>query len=153
MVHAVDNTVRDQVVELAERVLSIVATMGRRGTEVTGSDSIVLCTDRCSGRTGAQLQPQPRRPPSAPTVLAGLKHQAHRRETTGDIKTGAAFDADRLQRNRLARATHQHVGADPDPYVGLCRSSERQAAYYQAERAYCHSKFAKHCVNLLLAKS
>ena len=35
MVHAVDNTVRDQVVELAERVLSIVATMGRRGTEVT----------------------------------------------------------------------------------------------------------------------
>ena len=114
MVHAVDNTVRDQVLQLAERVLPIVATMGRRGTEVTGSDSIVLCTDRCSGRTGAQLQPLPRRPPSGPTVLAGLKHQAHRRETTGDIKTGAAFDADRLQRNRLARATHQHVGADPD---------------------------------------
>ena len=35
MCNAVDKTVRDQVLQLAERVLPIVATMGRRGTEVT----------------------------------------------------------------------------------------------------------------------
>ena len=45
-------------------------------------------------------------PPRVPAVLAGLKIQAQRRETTGDIKTGAAFDADWLQRDRIAGASN-----------------------------------------------
>ena len=88
---------------------------GRRATEVTGSDDIVICTDRPSGRTGAQPQRQPRRPQCARAVLAGLKRQADRRETTSDIETGAAFDADWLQRDCIVGATNQHIGADPDP--------------------------------------
>ena len=53
-------------------------------------------------------------------MLAGLKGQAHRCETTGDIKTGAAFDADWLQRDRIVGAADQHVGADPDPDRNAC---------------------------------
>src|SRR5215469_3377376 len=41
-------------------------------------------------------------PPRVPAVLAGLKIQAQRCETTGDIETGAAF------------------GADPDPDRSAC---------------------------------
>ena len=40
----------------------------------------------------------------APDILAGLKSQAHRCETAGDIKTGAAFDADWLQRDGVVGA-------------------------------------------------
>src|SRR6516225_6336386 len=91
---------------------------GRRGTEVTGPDDIALIDP--AGRTRAQPQRQPRRPPWPRAVLAGLKRQADRCETTGDIETGAALDADRLQRDRVAGATHQHIGADPDPNRSAC---------------------------------
>jgi hypothetical protein len=39
-------------------------------------------------------------------LLAGLKIQAQQGETTGDIKTDAAFDADWLQRDRIAGASN-----------------------------------------------
>ena len=52
-------------------------------------------------------------------MLAGLKRQADRCETAGDIEPGAALDADRLQRDRIVGATHQQIGTDPDPTVAL----------------------------------
>ena len=55
-----------------------------------------------------------------PDRLAGLKSQAHRCKTTGDIKTGAAFDADWLQRDRIVRAADQHIGSDHDPDRNAC---------------------------------
>ena len=45
-------------------------------------------------------------PARLPDVLAGLKIQAQQGETTGDIKTDAAFDADWLQRDRIAGASN-----------------------------------------------
>jgi len=87
----------------------------------------VICSDRRSRRIGAQLQPQPRRPPCACAVLARLKRQAHRCETTRNIETGAAFDADWLQRDRIAGATHQHIGADPNPKRSACGSASVRA--------------------------
>ena len=53
-------------------------------------------------------------------VLAGLKRQTNRCETAREIETGAAFNADWLQRDRILGAANQHVGADPDPKRNAC---------------------------------
>jgi hypothetical protein len=53
-------------------------------------------------------------------LLAALKGQAHRCEATRNIETSGAFDADWLQRDRIVGATHQHIGADPDPNRSAC---------------------------------
>jgi hypothetical protein len=100
-----------------------VAVVGRRATTSLDSDSVVLGVDSPSDRDGARGA-NPRRSLGAPSratgMLAGLKSQAHRRETTGDIETGAAFDADWLQRDRIVGAADQHIGADPYPDRNAC---------------------------------
>jgi hypothetical protein len=93
-----------------------VAVVGRRGTNVTSSIGIVIGADSPSDRNGARGGNPWRTlgaPSRVPGMLAGLKSQAHRCETTGDIETGAAFDADWLQRDRIVGAANQHIGADP----------------------------------------
>lgn len=103
--------------------LQLVAVAGRRGAEVASSDSIVLSanspSDRYSAR-GADPSCSLGAPSRSTAMLAGLKSQAHRCETTRDIETGAAFDADWLQRDRIVGAANQHVGADPDPDRDAC---------------------------------
>src|SRR3984893_12257561 len=58
------------------------------------------------------------RRPRAPVLCSGLEGQAQIADAAGDIETGVAFDADRLQRDRTAGAAHQHIGADADPDGG-----------------------------------
>ena len=65
---------------------------------VSTADRACACGANPSHKVGA--------PPRLPAVLAGLKIQAQQSETTGDIKTGAAFDADWLQRDRIAGASN-----------------------------------------------
>ena len=65
---------------------------------VSTADRACACGADPSRRVGA--------PPRLPAVLAGLKIQAQQGETTGDIKTDAAFDADWLQRDRIAGASN-----------------------------------------------
>ena len=99
------------------------AVVGRRGTNVTSSIGIIPGADSPSDRNGARggnPSCSLGAPSHAPGMLAGLKSQAHRCETTGDIKTGAAFDADWLQRDRMAGAANQHIGADPYPDRDAC---------------------------------
>jgi hypothetical protein len=60
-------------------------------------------------------------------VLAGLKRQANRCETARDIETGAALNADWLQRDRILGPTNQHIGADPNPEHDACGSTSVSA--------------------------
>ena len=80
-----------------------------------GADSPAIATVPEAATLGGASQHR-----RAPDILAGLKSQAHRCETAGDIKTGAAFDADWLQRDRIAGAANQHIGADPYPDRDAC---------------------------------
>src|SRR5271170_4449487 len=45
---------------------------------------------------------------------SGNVMQCDRADPGGDVQTGIAFDAKRLQRDRPIRAADQHIGADPD---------------------------------------
>ena len=58
--------------------------------------------------------------------------QAHRSDPGGDIETGIAFDADRLQRDRSVGAADQHIGADADGDGG----APRHAAIIAGERPW-----------------
>lgn len=80
--------------------------MGARGTS---SVSIVYNARKLSERAaaaGVPTRPLASTPVMRSTALAGLKTQAHRCKTTGDIETRAAFDADGLQRNRIVGTTN-----------------------------------------------
>ena len=93
-------------------------------------------SERAAAAAGANPTFSLDAPSRAPAVLAGLETQAHRCETTGDIETGAAFDADGLQRNRIVGAANQHIGADPDPYRNACccaSISAGQRAWWQGD--------------------
>ena len=86
-----------------------------RNVDVGVADSPAIATVPEAATLGGASQHR-----RVPDILAGLKSQAHRCETAGDIKTGAAFDADWLQRDRIVGATDQHIGADPDPDRNAC---------------------------------
>src|SRR6516225_6861324 len=65
--------------------------------------------------------------------LPGLIRQGQRRNAGGDIETGIAFDAERLQRDRLVGAADQHIRADSDDR----RRARGDAAKGSGERAGC----------------
>jgi hypothetical protein len=50
--------------------------------------------------------------------------QRHRGDAGGDIETGIALDADRLQRDRAVGAADQNIGADPDADRGAAGGAD-----------------------------
>src|SRR6516162_11389533 len=50
--------------------------------------------------------------------------QADRSDAGRDVEAGIAFDADRLQRDRVVGAADQHIGAGPDPDSGAAGGAD-----------------------------